>query len=60
MIQISFFQIKNPYGYINYSKDKKTLMSSEINNYRCEECGISFSSQRELQEHNNQEHIGTA
>jgi hypothetical protein len=35
-------------------------MSSEINKYKCEECGISFESQGELQEHNNQEHIGTA
>jgi hypothetical protein len=49
-----------PYEYINYSKGKKILMSSEINKYKCEECGISFESQRELQEHNNQEHIGTA
>jgi DNA-directed RNA polymerase subunit RPC12/RpoP len=35
-------------------------MSSEINKYKCEECGTSFKSQQELQEHNNQEHIGTA
>jgi hypothetical protein len=33
-------------------------MSSEINKYKCE--GTSFKSQQELQEHNNQEHIGTA
>jgi uncharacterized Zn-finger protein len=36
------------------------MMSSEKKQYRCEECGISFSSQGELQQHNNQEHIGTA
>ena len=37
------------------------MSSSETNKpYRCEECGISFKSQQELQEHNNQEHIGTA
>ena len=35
-------------------------LSSEINDYKCEECGVSFKSQLELQEHNNQEHIGTA
>jgi uncharacterized C2H2 Zn-finger protein len=28
--------------------------------YRCEECGALFNSQQELQEHNNQEHVGTA
>ena len=26
----------------------------------CEECGVSFKLQQELQAHNNQEHIGTA
>ena len=37
------------------------MSSSETNKpYRCEECGISFKSQQELQAHNNQEHIGTA
>jgi uncharacterized C2H2 Zn-finger protein len=34
------------------------MSSSET--YRCEECGISFKSQQELQAHNNQEHVGTA
>jgi len=36
------------------------MSSEKSNNYKCEECGISFSSQQELQEHNNKEHIGTA
>jgi uncharacterized C2H2 Zn-finger protein len=37
------------------------MSSSEANKpYRCEECGVSFKSQQELQAHNNQEHIGTA
>jgi uncharacterized C2H2 Zn-finger protein len=35
-------------------------MASGEKQYRCEECGISFSSQDELQQHNNQEHVGTA
>jgi hypothetical protein len=35
-------------------------MPSETNKtYKCEECGISFNSQAGLQEHNNQEHVGT-
>jgi predicted SprT family Zn-dependent metalloprotease len=35
--------------------------SSETNKpYKCEECGETFNSQRELQEHNNEQHIGTA
>jgi hypothetical protein len=42
------------YEYINYSKRKKILMSWETNKHKCEECGISFESQQELQEHNNQ------
>jgi uncharacterized C2H2 Zn-finger protein len=33
-------------------------MSSE--QYRCEECGMTFNSQLDLQEHNNKEHIGKA
>ena len=37
------------------------MSSSEANkSYRCEECGVSFKSQQELQEHNNIEHVGTA
>jgi hypothetical protein len=35
-------------------------MSSEEKQYRCDECGISFSSPGELQQHKGQEHIGTA
>jgi DNA-directed RNA polymerase subunit RPC12/RpoP len=36
-------------------------MFSESNKpYRCEECGASFNSQQELQEHNNLEHVGAA
>jgi DNA-directed RNA polymerase subunit RPC12/RpoP len=48
---------------INCSRDNKNnnMPSSETSNpYRCEECGASFKSQQELQEHNNEEHIGTA
>jgi uncharacterized C2H2 Zn-finger protein len=37
------------------------MSSSEANtSYRCEECGVSFKSQQELQEHNNKEHVGMA
>jgi DNA-directed RNA polymerase subunit RPC12/RpoP len=36
------------------------MMSSEEKQYRCEECGRAFSSQGKLQQHNNQEHVGTA
>jgi uncharacterized C2H2 Zn-finger protein len=34
-------------------------MSSE-NQFKCEECGMVFSSQQELQQHANKEHVGTA
>jgi hypothetical protein len=34
------------------------MMSSETKQYRCEKCAISFNSEGELQQHNNQEHVG--
>jgi uncharacterized C2H2 Zn-finger protein len=34
-------------------------MSSETQ-YKCEDCGMSFNSQHELQQHANKEHVGTA
>jgi uncharacterized C2H2 Zn-finger protein len=34
-------------------------MSSE-NQYKCEECGMVFSSQQELQQHANKQHIVAA
>jgi hypothetical protein len=34
-------------------------MSSKTDKpYKCEECGLSFNSQQELQEHNNEQHVG--
>jgi C2H2-type zinc finger len=37
------------------------MSSSETNKpYKCEECGETFNSQQELQEHSNEQHIGTA
>ncbi|HZC48116.1 MAG TPA: C2H2-type zinc finger protein [Nitrososphaeraceae archaeon] len=39
---------------------KQIIMSSEENQFKCEECGMVFSSQQELQQHANKEHVGTA
>ena len=37
------------------------IMSSETSKpYKCQECGETFNSQSELQEHNNVQHVGTA
>jgi uncharacterized C2H2 Zn-finger protein len=33
------------------------MSSSEENKYKCEECGMVFSSQQELQRHANEEHV---
>jgi len=33
---------------------------SSDNKYKCEECGMVFSSQQELQQHANEQHVGTA
>jgi uncharacterized C2H2 Zn-finger protein len=38
---------------------EEIAMSSE-NQYKCEECGMVFSSQQKLQQHANEEHVGTA
>jgi uncharacterized C2H2 Zn-finger protein len=35
-------------------------MSSSEGQYKCEDCGMSFNSQQELQQHANKEHVGTA
>jgi len=35
-------------------------MSSSETQYKCEDCGMSFNSQQELQQHANKEHVGTA
>jgi uncharacterized C2H2 Zn-finger protein len=39
--------------------ERYIALSSE-NQFKCEECGIVFSSQQELQRHANEEHVGTA
>ncbi len=33
---------------------------SSANQFKCEECGMTFRSQEELQTHSNTEHVGTA
>jgi transposase-like protein len=45
--------------FINYMYTKQIHMSSETQ-YKCEDCGMSFNSQQELQQHANKEHVGTA
>ena len=45
--------------FINYMYTKQITMSSE-NKYKCEDCGMSFNSQQELQQHANEQHVGTA
>ena len=34
-------------------------MSSQ-NQFKCEQCGMTFDSQQELQQHANEQHVGTA
>ena len=33
---------------------------SSANQFKCEQCGMTFHSQEELQTHSNIEHVGTA
>jgi uncharacterized C2H2 Zn-finger protein len=33
---------------------------SSANPFKCEECGMTFGSQEELQAHSNTQHVGTA
>jgi uncharacterized C2H2 Zn-finger protein len=41
-----------------YTKQITMSSSSENKNkYKCEECGMVFSSQQELQQHANEEHV---
>jgi len=46
--------------FINSMYTKQITMSSSENQYKCEECGTVFRSQQELQQHTNEEHVGTA
>ena len=46
--------------FINYMYAKQITMSSSEGQYKCEDCGMSFNSQQELQQHANKEHVGTA
>ena len=32
---------------------------SSTNQFKCEQCGMTFGSQEELQTHSNKEHVGT-
>ena len=44
---------------INHMHTKQIAISSK-NQFKCEECGMVFSSQQELQHHANEQHVGTA
>ena len=39
---------------------REIIALSSENQFKCEECGMVFSSQEELQRHTNKEHVGTA
>ncbi|HZC48805.1 MAG TPA: C2H2-type zinc finger protein [Nitrososphaeraceae archaeon] len=40
-----------------YTKQITMSSSENKNKYKCEECGMVFSSQQELQQHANEEHV---
>ncbi|HKG86790.1 MAG TPA: C2H2-type zinc finger protein [Nitrososphaeraceae archaeon] len=46
--------------FINCICMRETIALSSENQFKCEECGIVFSSQQELQRHAKEQHVGTA
>jgi uncharacterized C2H2 Zn-finger protein len=58
---IDIFRLSLEIHKLQQREEEAVVSSSETGNpHRCEECGMSFKSQQELQEHNNEEHVGTA
>jgi transcription initiation factor IIE alpha subunit len=43
--------------FINCICMRETIALSSENQFKCEECGMVFSSQQELQQHANEEHV---